>query len=119
MRKETNYILLYFIAIFLFAIYFFLQFIPNFYMTEMTRLFLLCLSCLFLYLGGRKLTKLINNNKPMKTNLYIFFLLYLILLITLTLFDSTWGRNGLIGINSNITNRINLITFKTINIFVT
>ena len=63
-------------------------------MTEVSRLVLLGVSSLFLYIGGFLLSKYLDNNKPMKINLYIFFGLYLILLITLTLFDSLWLRNG-------------------------
>lgn len=57
----------------------------------------------------------------MKINLWIFFLLYLILLITLTLFDPIWGRSGLHFISWTskefsyyINNSVNLILFKTI-----
>lgn len=57
----------------------------------------------------------------MKINLWIFFILYLLLLITLTLFDPMWGRYGFnfVGwFSENFTNYINLsvnlIPFKTI-----
>ena len=94
---------------------------PNFYLSEFGRLFLLCGSCFFLYFGGLLLSKINSNNKPMKINLWIFFILYIILLVTLTLFDSMWGRNGLSFINwfsdefvYFLKHSINLIPFKTI-----
>ncbi len=88
-------------------------------MTEVSRLVLLGVSSLFLYIGGFLLSKYLDNNKPMKINLYIFFGLYLILLITLTLFDSLWLRNGFnFSGFDNIQGRINLVPFKTIMTFV-
>ena len=88
-------------------------------MTEVSRLVLLGVSSLFLYIGGFLLSKYLDNNKPMKINLYIFFGLYLILLITLTLFDSLWLRNGFnFSGFDNIQDRINLVPFKTIMTFV-
>ena len=95
------------------------------HLSEFGRLFLLCGSCLFLYFGGLLLSKYKNNTKPMKINLWIFFGLYLVLLITLTLFDSMWGRNVGNLINANIDykqyfeNTVNLIPFKTIIGYVT
>ena len=101
------------------------EFIPNFHFSEFGRLFLLCGSCLFLYFGGVVLSKIKSDNKPMKINLWIFFTLYIILLVTLTLFDSMWGRNGLSFINwfsdefvYFLKHSINLIPFKTIIEFV-
>ena len=40
-------------------------------------------------------TKIENNNKAMRINLWIFFILYLVLLITLTLFDPMWRQKRL------------------------
>ena len=91
----------------------------KFEIAEIPRLILLCISCLFMYFGGFILSKYLGKNKPMKINLYIFFVLYLILLITLTLFDNLWLRNGFNIQNfSNIKDRINLIPFKTIITFI-
>ena len=119
--KKIVSIILYIIAS-LFGIgYLICEIIPNVYLSEFGRLFLLCGSCLFLYFGGVLLSKIKRNNKPMKINLWIFFVLYIILLVTLTLFDSMWGRNGLSFINwfsdefiYFLKHSINLIPFKTI-----
>ena len=60
----------------------------------------------------------------MKINLWIFFGLYLLLLVTLTLFDSIWGRNGINLVNANINykqyfeNTVNLVPFKTIMLYI-
>ena len=93
----------------------------NISLSEFGRLFLLCGSCLFLYFGALIKSKNENNNKAMKINLWIFFILYLLLFITLTLFDQFWGRNGFTIVNWNkelfnnyISNSLNIIPFKTI-----
>ena len=110
-------ILMYVLAVF--TLLFYLIIGLKFEITEISRLVLLCISCLFLYFGGFILSKYLDNNKSMKINLYIFFVLYLILLITLTLFDSLWLRNGFnIQEFNNIKDRINLIPFKTIITFI-
>ena len=95
MNKKVNLvssIIMYVIAGLVLLFYFGIGFIAQ--MTEVSRLVLLGASSLFLYIGGGLFSKYLDNNKPMKINLYIFFGLYLILLITLTLFDSLWLRNG-------------------------
>ena len=89
-------------------------------LTEISRLILLCGSCLFLYFGGFFLSKYLNNNKPMKINLWIYFILYIILLLTLTLFDPMFGRSFSIVdwsnelFNKYISNSFNIIPFHTI-----
>lgn len=97
----------------------------NMFMSTFGRLFLLCGSCLFIYLGALFLSKYRKDNKAMKVNLWIFFVLYCGLLITLTLFDPMWGRNGLSIFNWSqadfskyynyyVESSVNLIPFKTI-----
>ena len=120
MNKKVNLvssIIMYVIAGLVLLFYFGIGFMAQ--MTEVSRLVLLGVSSLFLYIGGFLLSKYLDNNKPMKINLYIFFGLYLILLITLTLFDSLWLRNGFnFSGFDNIQDRINLVPFKTIMTFV-
>lgn len=121
MKKKKNLIssiIMYVIAILILLFYVITSF--RIEMTEIFRLILLCGSCLFLYLAGLLLSKYLGNNKPMKINLYLFFILYLILLITLTLFDSLWGRNSIDvkNIKDYIKQSVNLVPFKTIIIYI-
>ena len=115
---------MYIMSVILLLIYTLLELIPSINQTEITRIILLCGSCLFMYIGGLKLSKQLDNNKPMKINLWIFFIIYLILLVTLTLFDPMWGRHGInyfIDTNSfkyYINHALNLIPFKTITIYI-
>lgn len=125
MNKKFFSIVLYIVASLFGFVYLISEFIPNFYLSELGRLFLLCGNCFFLYFGGFLLSKFKSNNKYMKINLWIFFVLYIVLLITLTLFDYMWGRNGLNFINwfsdefvYFIKHSINLIPFKTIIEFI-
>lgn len=119
--KKIISILFYVIAIVFLLLYGVTEILPRISLSEMGRLFLLCGCCLFLFIGGMIWSKTTNNNKLMKINLWIFFTLYLVLLITLTLFDSMWGRNGFNLMNWNsemlniyIDNSLNLVPFKTI-----
>lgn len=117
MKKKINLvssIIMYVVAILILLFYAIASF--KIEMVEFFRLILLCTSCLFLYFGGLLLSKYLGNNKLMKINLYIFFMLYLMLLITLTLFDSSWGRNGFAikDFKVYIKQSVNLVPFKTI-----
>lgn len=125
MKKKIFSFIFYAIAGLFLMLYLIADRSATLHLSEFGRLFLLCGSCLFLYFGGLLLSKYKNNTKPMKINLWIFFGLYLVLLITLTLFDSMWGRNVGNLINANIDykqyfeNTVNLIPFKTIIGYVT
>ena len=118
---KISAIILYIISGLFLIVYGIAELIPDFMLSEFGRLFLLCGSCFFLYFGGLLLSKYRKDNKAMKINLWIFFGLYLILLMTLILFDPMWGRNGISFINIfndnfkvYIKESVNLIPFKTI-----
>jgi glycopeptide antibiotics resistance protein len=100
--------------------YFAAEIVPDFFLSTLGRLFLLCTGCGFLWLGGFFLTKQGGNNRPMKINLRVFLGLYLLLFATLTLFDPLWGRNSGIVIwnrelfDMYVNNSLNLVPFKTV-----
>ncbi|MBP3921174.1 MAG: VanZ family protein [Bacilli bacterium] len=125
MKKKIFSFIFYAIAGLFLMLYLIADRSATLHLSEFGRLFLLCGSCLFLYFGGLLLSKYKNNTKPMKINLWIFFGLYLLLLVTLTLFDSVWGRNGINIISANaeykqyFENTVNLIPFKTIIEYIT
>lgn len=75
--------------------YMYLELAPRVNMDEIDRIILLFLLALFCYLGTILLSKFLKNNKPMKIYLYGIFIIYIITLIQLTLFDSDYGRSGL------------------------
>ena len=121
MKKKIYIVLsvvMYVIAVLILLFYLVMTFKIQF--NTISRLILLCGSCLFLYFGGFFLSKYLNNNKPMKINLWIYFILYIILLLTLTLFDPMYGRSFSIVdwsnelFNKYISNSFNIIPFHTI-----
>ena len=93
--KKIGAILFYTLFIILLGFYIIVEINPNFNLSELDRLLLLCSSSLSLYFGGVLISKYKNNKKILKINIWIFFFLFLILFLTLTLFDPTWGRSGL------------------------
>ena len=97
MKKKNKIIsIIFYILSMVFLLYYgYVKLSSNIFMSTFGRLFLLCGCCLFLYLGALFLSKYRKDNKAMKINLWIFFVLFCGLLITLTLFDPMWGRNGL------------------------
>ena len=90
------------------------------------RLILIFISCLLIYLSGYILVKKLNySKKVLKVNLIIYFIIYTITIITLTLFDEIFGRNGIVLVNWNknllnnyINNSFNIIPFDTIKLFI-
>ena len=66
------------------------------------RLILIFISCLLIYISGYISVKKLNNSKKiLKSNIIIYFIIYTITIITLTLFDEIFGRNGIILVNWN------------------
>ena len=61
----------------------------------------------------------------MKSTFRMFFVLYVLLLVTFTLFDNMFGRNvenffiwGSLPPNYDITQSLNLVPFRTINLYI-
>lgn len=90
------------------------------------RLILLSMVCILIYIGGFLLIKKLNYNKKiLKVNIIIYFLIYIITIFYLTLFDEIYGRQGFVIIewdkkllNTYLTNSFNIVPFKTIKLFV-
>ena len=107
-------------AVALLSVYFGTELVPGLFLSTVGRLVLLCGSCGFLWLGGFILAKKTGNNRPMRINLRVFLMLYLLLFATLTLFDPLWGRNGgFVNWNRElfdmyVQNSLNLVPFKTV-----
>lgn len=110
----------YLTGIIILGFYLYLEVAPKVSMDELDRIILLFLLALFFYLGSLLLSKILKTNRPMKIYLYFIFILYLLTLIKLTLFDTNYGRVGLNPFDWNKENiqvylrNNNLIPFKTI-----
>lgn len=114
----------YLIATISIVVYMLADIFPRILLSPEGRLFLLGIFCVFAYIGSRILCKTptISKNKVMKITFFIFFVLYLSLLLTFTLFDPMFGRNGHINfilsdrvlLKNYLTNSFNIIPFATI-----
>ena len=117
-------IIFYLLGLAVLAFYMYLELAPRVNMDERDRIILLFLLALFCYLGTILLSKFLKNNKPMKIYLYGIFIIYIITLIQLTLFDSDYGRSGLNIFDWSKENlevyleNNNLIPFKTISLYI-
>ena len=117
-------IIFYLLGLAVLVFYMYLELAPRVGMDEIDRIILLLLLALFCYLGSILLSKFLKNNKPMKIYLYAIFVIYIITLIQLTLFDSDYGRGGLNIFDWSKENlevyleNNNLIPFKTISLYI-
>ena len=126
--NKLKYILIsipfYLIAVFSIVVYLITDIHPRVVISPEGRLVLLGIFCIFLYIGSRIICKVpaININKIMKTTFFIFFMLYLSLLLTFTLFDPMFGRNGTVNfilsdkmlLKNYLANSFNIIPFATV-----
>jgi glycopeptide antibiotics resistance protein len=79
-----------------------------------------------IYLAGFILVKKLNYTKKIfKINLVLYFIIYTITIVALTLFDEIFGRNGLVFVNWNkqlldsyMKYSFNIVPFKTIRLFI-
>ncbi len=109
--------IMYVLAIIPIILYITLSNTKNFLISPALRLVLLLLSCILMYLGAR----IIKSSKLMKINMWLWFILYVILILTLTLFDNYYAR-GYFHINDwnknfldiYLKESFNIIPFKTI-----
>lgn len=98
---------------------------PNIYLKTDARLFMLAFVCIFLYIAGYLLVKKLNYSKKiLYINLFTFFMIYNVVLFTLTLFDEIYGRNGfqfVIWNRNSLTSYLkysfNIVPLKTIKLF--
>lgn len=128
MKKVVISIIMYLIAGILLGFYAYFQVSDNITMTPIGRVIILVISTIFMYIGAIILSRVLNKHKklPFKINLAICFLLYLLLLSTLTLFDDYFRRGNISFISWNrqmvknyLNESFNIVPFKTINMYIT
>ncbi|MDO4283245.1 MAG: VanZ family protein [Clostridia bacterium] len=89
---------LYMVSILMIMLYFFMEFSHSIALSPLGRMVILLLSCLLMYFGGILISQNIEEKYkeiPLKINIWIWFLLYMILIFTLTLFDSYFNRGNI------------------------
>lgn len=127
MKKNVRLpaVILYLIAVLFFALYMFEELNQRVVTSPAIRLILLGAVCVSAYFGSLLLSKTSAKQtayKIMKTTFFIFFVLYVLLLINLLLFDKYFGRVGFSFVNLwsydtfvyYIKNSFNIIPFRTI-----
>ena len=116
MKKKIFGCLFYSLAVVLVTLYIGVALQPTVTLDTTTTLVIAIISCLLIYFGGVLLSKYYKNDKPLKINLWLFFALYILLFVDLTLLDTAWGRRGLfVSFNLEyLKNSVNLIPFSTI-----
>lgn len=112
---------MYILSIFCCCYYFFCEFNTSIIFSPLSRILLVITICFFMYLGGIILGKCFTAEKKeklLKLNIFIWFVLYLIVLLSLTLFDQFLGRNHFEWskelYNKYLNESFNIIPFRTI-----
>ena len=129
MKNKTYKILvfvLYLLSLFIFLFCLKVRLSSGVYLYTRTRILLLVIACLFIYLSGYILVKKLEfSKKILNINLFIYFIVYTITIITLTLFDEIFGRQGLVIVNWNkellnsyLKYSFNIIPFNTIKLYI-
>lgn len=116
--------IMYLCSISLLIFYFVIEFNKTITFSPIGRVIVLALSCILTYIGGIIVSKNISEKykeKPLKINIIVWFILYFILLSTLTLFDDYFyrGNFAIFGwnkdmLNNYMQNSFNIIPFTTI-----
>lgn len=117
-------VIMYLCSISLLIFYFAIEFNKSITFSPIGRVVALVLSCILMYIGGIILSKNVSKKyqeKPLKINITVWFILYIILLSTLTLFDDYFyrGNFAILGWNKDMLNNymqhsFNIIPFTTI-----
>ena len=82
--------------------------------------------CIIMYITSMKMIKKYGYDKSLlKINLVIYFLVYIVIIFNLTLFDELYGRQGLNAVNwtrqmlnNYSSDSLNLVPFHTIKLFI-
>ena len=123
---KTLAIIFYLISLFILLFCLKVRLNSGIYIYTHIRLILLTIACIFIYLSGIILVKKLNYTKKiLKINLILYFIIYTVTIITLTLYDEIFGRNGIVRVNWNkelldsyMKYSFNIIPFRTIKLFI-
>ncbi len=126
MKNKIISITIYIISIVLICLYLYIDFF-NVIKNPIIKLILLLIICILTYFGGLFLIKYNKKYKYTinKINILIWFILYVIFLLRITLFDSFFNRRNILFIGNNkiifrdyMNYVINLIPFRVIVSFI-
>lgn len=121
-------ILLYLVSLFLLIFYFKNTMGVSNNLDPKFKLIIIIVVCLLVYISGFilcKFLKLESKKKLLKFNLVIYFLLYLVLIFSFTLFETVYGRQGFTFVDWNFEllenyskYYLNLIPFETVSLYI-
>lgn len=122
--KKLFGIILYIISFFTILFYLYIE-LNNFSFNPIIRASILLLNCFIMYFGGTFVTESKETRKKiLKLNLIIWFLLYIVFLLSITLFDTYFNRNGISIfkidkeiIDDYVNTSFNIEPFKTIKLY--
>ena len=110
---------LYIISFFFISFYLYIE-LGNVVFNPLIRIFILIFNCIIMHIAA----KLLSNNKLFKFNLIVWFCLYIVFLLSLTLFDTYFNRNGINifsldkdMVKEYMNSSFNIIPFKTIKLY--
>ena len=110
---------LYIISFFIISFYLYIE-LGNIVFNPLIRIFILIFNCIIMHIAA----KLLSNNKLFKFNLIVWFCLYIVFLLSLTLFDTYFNRNGINifsldkdMVKEYMNSSFNIIPFKTIKLY--
>lgn len=110
---------LYIISFFIISFYLYIE-LGNVVFNPLIRIFILIFNCIIMHIAA----KLLSNNKLFKFNLTVWFCLYIVFLLSLTLFDTYFNRNGINifsldkdMVKEYMNSSFNIIPFKTIKLY--
>lgn len=130
MKKRINIIfgiICYLIATILIGYYLILEFSILNLTSPLERIKIILYIIVIMYLGSLLLNKSDQNKAKVlpKINMWIWFALYIVMLLNLTLFDEYFGRTGIAMISNNtstirkyLTENFNIVPFATINNYI-
>lgn len=111
--------ILYIISFFIIVFYLYIE-LGNIVFNPLIRIFILIFNCIIMYIAA----KFLSNNKLFKFNLIVWFCLYIVFLLSLTLFDTYFNRNGINifsldkdMVKEYMNSSFNIIPFKTIKLY--
>lgn len=111
--------ILYIISFFIISFYLYIE-LGNVVFNPLIRIFILIFNCIIMHIAA----KLLSNNKLFKFNLIVWFCLYIVFLLSLTLFDTYFNRNGINifsldkdMVKEYMNSSFNIIPFKTIKLY--
>ncbi len=126
MKNKIISIIIYIVSFILICLYLYIDFF-NIITNPLIKLIILFIICIIAYFGGLFLIKFNKMYKYtiIKINIVIWFILYVIFLLRITLFDSFFNRRNILFIGNNkivfrdyMNYVINLIPFKVIINFI-